>query len=150
MSFGTIWTYFRSSVNAGCLGALLALVCGCSLKPVGPLPPGVGEHKYAWLQLMASDSMGCPREELTYERFGDGRHMFKGCGQQQEMVWEQTWAVQAAANRFAKEAKCDIKATTEERIEDRTHIVEGCGQRITYVLVCNQRCFWLANVVAGK
>lgn len=105
--------------------------------------------------------MNCPREKLTYTSFGKGRHFFKGCDQEVEMLlyegsdakslgFSRGFVVPAPSNRFSKEAKCDLRSTTEERIDYQTRIVDGCGQRFTYLLACHGNCVWIANVEASS
>lgn len=105
--------------------------------------------------------LGCPRQQLTYETFGQRRHLFMGCGQATEMLlFDNSSGTMtsgylqpggaivvspAASNRYATELGCDVKTTTEQRVDFRTRVVDGCGKRITYVQVCNGTCSWIAN-----
>lgn len=137
----------------------LGLVTACSFGPtaVGPVPPGLSEDKYGALQTYASRNLNCPQEQLKYESFGKGRHLFKGCGEEIEMLLFEGsdanaygqglgFVVPSPSNRFSKETQCALRDTTEERIDFRTRIVDGCGKRITYVNACNPNCSWIANV----
>jgi hypothetical protein len=135
----------------------LLSLAACIPPPVGPVPSGLAQDEYGALQHFAAQTMNCPREKLSYETFGKGRHLFKGCEGEVEMILFQGSDAQAyggskgavfpaPANRFAKETKCPLRSTSEERIDFRTRIVEGCGRQITYVNVCTPNCSWIANV----
>jgi hypothetical protein len=60
--------------------------CATTEHAVGPVPPGMLESRYAALQYFASLNLNCPKEKLAYSQFGNGRHLFKGCGDQIEML----------------------------------------------------------------
>jgi hypothetical protein len=132
----------------------LALAAGCGYPlAAGPKPINVQQEHFNQLWFYAAQQLECPSKDLTYEPFGDGRHLFKGCGGQIEMViirdqssMSGIYTRAAAANRFSKEVGCDLRATHEESVDAVTRVVDGCGQRITYVFDCGAgHCTWLAN-----
>jgi hypothetical protein len=136
------------------LCALLLLVgCGYPLA-AGPKPANVEQSTFNQLWYYAGLQINCPSKQLQYEQFGEGRHLFKGCGKQIEMIAVQDrssmsgyYTRAAAANRFSKEISCELTSTKEEEIDNMTRVVSGCGQRITYVFNCNAvDCTWVANV----
>lgn len=135
--------------------ALLVSVASCGYPlAVGVKPPNVDQGTFNQLWYFAAQQLNCPSKQLQYEQFGQGRHLFKGCGDQIEMVvirnqssMSGLYARQAAANRFAKEVRCPLADTHEEQIDSITRVVDGCGQRITYVFSCSSvDCTWVANV----
>jgi hypothetical protein len=136
---------------------LLALAAGCA-SPVGPVPPGIEPKEYGAMQYWASQTTSCPREQLTYESIAPGRHLFKGCNQEVEMMqltqglFGGGMYIQSATTRFSKETKCEIKATKIDKVDDVTYVVEGCDKRITYVRDCtgSVTCSWVANMASEK
>jgi hypothetical protein len=145
---------------------LVVTVAGCSFisylpAPHGPVPPGMSRDEYKALEFIGARALNCPQEKVTYEQFGKGRHLFKGCDDVVEMIQlhgadadaytygnEELVTMPSPSNRFAKEAKCSLRTTSEERVNYRTRIVDGCGKQTTYVYVCNPQCTWVANVDA--
>jgi hypothetical protein len=127
-------------------------LAGCWNYPRAPVAaPATMEQKYFnQLWYYAADELHCRPKNLTYESFGQGRHLFKGCGAEIEMIslgqgWN-TFVRPAAANRFTKEFDCARAATTEERIDDDTRVVAGCDHRAIYVYAClTAGCTWVAN-----
>lgn len=119
----------------------------------GPKPANVEQQPFNQLWYFAGEQLQCPAKQLGYEQFGEGRHLFKGCGKQIEMVLIRShgsmsgyYARAAAANRFSKEVGCELGSTHEDAIDEITHVVDGCGQRITYVFDCGAiNCTWVAN-----
>src|SRR5437868_2724339 len=106
----------------------LALLAGCGYPlAAGPKPANVAQEPFNQLWYFAGRQLQCPPKQVTYEQFGDGRHLFKGCGGQIEMVLIKSgssmsglYARAAAANRFSKEVPCDLSATHEEQIDEST------------------------------
>jgi hypothetical protein len=136
--------------------SLLMVGCAAQFAPMGPVPPGIHAKEYGLLQYFAARSMNCPQAKLTYEPFGDGRHLFKGCGSESEMLlltgadaeaygYEQHFAMLSPATSFSKEVSCPIRETKDERVDYRTRVVQGCGKRVTYVNLCTPRCSWVNN-----
>jgi hypothetical protein len=139
-------------------GMLLALLAGCGYPLAnGPKPANVEQPAFNQLWFYAAQQLQCDSKQIHYEQFGEGRHLFKGCGNQIEMIFVKDpssmsglYTRAAAANRFSKEIGCDLAATHEEPIDTITRVVDGCGHRITYVFSCNYTCTWVANTHAEE
>jgi hypothetical protein len=127
--------------------------CGAAQAPVAR-PPNLEQVAFNVLYEGASYELQCPAKQITYEQFAGGRHLFRGCGAQSELVvvHDQNYGgirpMPAAANRFSKEVPCDLAASHEEEIDKITRVVDGCGKRITYVYSCSSSCTWVANTRA--
>jgi hypothetical protein len=152
----------RLPIFPAALAALLVSACATTGYPrVGPVPPDLPPRRYAALQYFASLNLKCPQEYLQYEPFGAGRTLFKGCGNEMEMImfegpdgvaygYENGYIMPGPSYRFSKETGCDPRTTIDERVDYKTHIVEGCGHRVTYVNVCARAsCSWAANDIVG-
>ena len=139
-------------------GALLVWFAGCGYPlAAGPKPANVEQGNFNQLWFYAAAQLQCASKQLTYEQFGEGRHLFKGCGSQIEMIFVRdrssmsgVYTRAAAANRFSKEVGCDLAASHEQEIDNVTRVVDGCGHRITYVFNCSVDCTWIANVTAEE
>ena len=135
---------------------LLTLVTGCGYPlAAGPKPPNLDQAKFNQLWYYGAAQLQCPAKQVTYEQIGEARNLFKGCGNQIEMILMRDqlsmsgyYAREAAANRFSKEVGCDLVASHEQTINNTTHVVDGCGHRITYVFNCSMECNWVANLVS--
>lgn len=134
----------------------IGLACATIPHAHGPLPPGLRQEEYDALQFFAARRMNCSAWELVYERFGEGRHLFKGCDDVMEMLLlkgsdgevygaRRGFIMQAPSYGFSKRFACDPRRTTQQRVDPGTRIVEGCGQRVTYITVCNPGCSWIES-----
>jgi len=150
----------RARAGWVCAVAFVSLgACAAPPQAVGPIPPGLSAQRYEVLQRVAAGHLNCTADQLTYETFANGRHVFKGCGDEAEMIllegrdakaynpgFEMV-AVPSPTYRFAKETGCAWRKSTHERIDYRTRVVSGCGKRITYVNVGDRTGYsWIANV----
>jgi hypothetical protein len=116
------------------------------------------QDEYDALQFFAARRMGCSADRLTYERFGDGRHLFSGCHNALEMLLlegadgqaygaDGGFIMPAPSYPFSRRFACDPRRTVQGHTDPRTWTVEGCDQRITYVAICSPACAWIESAV---
>jgi hypothetical protein len=120
--------------------SLVAILVGCSM-------PVAGSVRGQAMERTASHNLHCP--EVEHEAFGEGRHLFKGCGREIEIAeWKSDELhgelSPAASNTFSRENSCPIRATSLFVVDATTQSVAGCGKKITYERTCEGECRWRA------
>jgi hypothetical protein len=125
------------------------LLAGCE----APVPPGMPESEWGALRRSAAMNLHCEQEALVYESLPEGRHLFRGCKRELEvMVLDEEHAkggqhtvAPSPANLFARVTGCKLRETRVLRGDDGSFSVAGCGRKTTYVQQCEVTCKWTAT-----
>lgn len=137
-------------------GSALAIVTATVVAAIGcasTSAPALHPRKLEALETNASHSLRCPRDRIAYTPFAEGRHLFRGCGREIELVLvteargpagaEHGSAIAAASNVFARETGCPLRETSLAVLDADTESVTGCGKSVTYVHTCDETtCRW--------
>ena len=148
---------FRDSMSARKVAAASLSALAACVPPPSPPPHGLATETYESLRLGASQALACSVDDVAYEPLARGRHLFRGCGQEVEMLSlvvrgpaATTVAFPAPSNVYAKERTCELRRTTMQSFDDRTHAIGGCGAPVTYRLTCEgDECRWVAMETAN-